>query len=414
MINCRTALIKVVVLFGSTILSLTACEVALRIVTNQWFSSPVKFTARDGLVTARPASSGNWTSSCFQIDNINMNRSGFRGAEWLPKQKFRVLLFGDSMPQGLQVGESEHVSTILQKLLGAEVLDLSVSGTSTVHQLALFKRFAASLNPDLVILFFFSGNDFLENTQENESLPVSASASAFVSHLKSALAQYCLTCTLTVRLIKHKFFAVKTSRSYELDAYAHKGNAIRERQDLLTSRTLKEFASLVADRKVPFVVVNVPGYVELTTTLLDEVDEEFYHALSIDQYNVSVPRLRAAQLLTKLQVLTIDPFDTLLKYRNDFQLPHPFFSFYCDGHWNPLGHLLAAVEISSRLIEMKLLPTELIRHNFKSLIETILKTSPRELLGQEAFSQIFERGTYRGRSLLPSHIEEHFGTPGPE
>ena len=405
MTNHRTALFKVVALFGSTMLSLTVCEVALRAVTNQWFSSPVKFTAHDGLITARPAFSGSWTSSCFRIDNINMNRSGFRGAEWPSKQKFRVLLFGDSMPQGLQVGDSEHISTILQQLLGVEVLDLSVSGTSTVHQLALFKKFAASLNPDLVILFFFSGNDFLENTQDTGSLPVGASAASFVNHLKSTLTQYCLTCTLSVRLIKHKFLALKTSRSYELDAYARKGNATRERQDLLTSQLLEEFASLVADRKIPFIVVNVPNYVELTTTLLDEVDEEFYHALSTDQYNVSVPRLRAAQLLTKLQVLTIDPFDTLLKYRTDFQLPHPFFSFYCDGHWNPLGHLLAAVAISSRLIEMKLLPTELVPHNFKSRSETILKTSPQELLGQEAFSQIFERGTYRGRSVLSRYIE---------
>jgi len=105
---------------------------------------------------------------------IRINAQGFRGRD-LPSSAqgdlFRVLLLGDSYTFGYGVGGDATFGAVLERgLNGADhggapsvVINGGVSGYSTAQAMLHFEDVAAELEPDLVILNFFVGNDIQEN-----------------------------------------------------------------------------------------------------------------------------------------------------------------------------------------------------------------------------------------------------------
>lgn len=97
-----------------------------------------------------------------------LNSRSFRSKEYETEKSpgtYRVVLLGDSFTYGV-VPDAVHWSTRLEAGLAAgsgneiEVLRLGVPGTGTPFQLRLWQIEARELEPDLVILGFFVGNDF--------------------------------------------------------------------------------------------------------------------------------------------------------------------------------------------------------------------------------------------------------------
>ena len=77
-------------------------------------------------------------------------------------------------------------------------------------------------------------------------------------------------------------------------------------------------------------------------------------------------------------------------------IAQPVFNFYCDGHYNPVGHYLAANGLAEYLLQQGLVDEKAIRRN-----PDYLDKSPEELLGPEAYKAIFVEGNvYTGNSLL--------------
>lgn len=99
---------------------------------------------------------------------LRFNRFGLRGAE-IAEQKApgtrRVLLLGDSFLEAKQVEEAETVAARLAGLLDApvsgavEVLNAGVFDWSQVHEHLYLQHAGPTLQPDLVIQFFYVGND---------------------------------------------------------------------------------------------------------------------------------------------------------------------------------------------------------------------------------------------------------------
>jgi len=98
--------------------------------------------------------------------HVRINSAGYRDRErsYVPDGATpRVVVLGDSFTEALQVSLPETFTQRLEGALGAEVLNLGVSGYSTDNELRLFRLRAASYAPDVVLLVFFVGNDVLEN-----------------------------------------------------------------------------------------------------------------------------------------------------------------------------------------------------------------------------------------------------------
>jgi hypothetical protein len=84
---------------------------------------------------------------------------------------FRILVVGDSFTMAHSVEAPETFVKVLERQLAEhappdvhyEVLNAGVPGYNTVQEMAYLKRDGLALNPDLVILAFFVGNDIADN-----------------------------------------------------------------------------------------------------------------------------------------------------------------------------------------------------------------------------------------------------------
>ena len=119
---------------------------------------------------------------------ITVNSSGFRGPEVVvpkPPGRFRIVVVGDSLTLGWGVADDETYAARLERLLRArfpgrdlDVVNLGVGGYDTRQEVTLLARKAARLDPDLVLVGFYSNDvpDALEDetggTQVAASNPV--------------------------------------------------------------------------------------------------------------------------------------------------------------------------------------------------------------------------------------------------
>jgi len=98
---------------------------------------------------------------------VSINRYGMRGREYALQRKpgvARVMVAGDSIAFGLDVGDHETFATLLDaKRAEWEVLNLAVQGYGTDQTLLRLQGLGLEFGPDIVILGFCLGNDFFDN-----------------------------------------------------------------------------------------------------------------------------------------------------------------------------------------------------------------------------------------------------------
>lgn len=163
---------KLVLLAASIVVALIVVEVALRVsgFNDQVFTRPdpvLGYSLIPGL-TQRQSLEGDAL--------IEINEYGFRGSPY-PKTKgpgvFRIVVLGDSLTEGRQVGEDETYSAILERKLAScgglsrstvEVLNFGVAGYSTAQELLTYRHRARQWSPDLVVLMVYAQNDIDDNT----------------------------------------------------------------------------------------------------------------------------------------------------------------------------------------------------------------------------------------------------------
>ena len=124
-----------------------------------------------------PSFTGTMQSGAERIE-LATNPQGFRDAPFGPKAPgtLRVLALGDSFAFGHGVGADEAYPKELERLLArpsrpVEVLNLGVPGYNTAQELALLRRAGAELDPDLVLLGCYVGNDLSGNLERRQALP---------------------------------------------------------------------------------------------------------------------------------------------------------------------------------------------------------------------------------------------------
>lgn len=108
---------------------------------------------------------------------VRLNKDGFIGRNYSylkPDNTIRILAVGDSLTEAFQVEESESYSQLLENNLknsfkdkNFEVLNMGIAGYGTEREYYVFKDKGLKFNPDIVLLGFFTGNDFSDNMSEN-------------------------------------------------------------------------------------------------------------------------------------------------------------------------------------------------------------------------------------------------------
>jgi hypothetical protein len=102
---------------------------------------------------------------CPPTGCITVNADGQRGPR-VPRARTagveRVLLLGDSVAFGLEVGDAETLAARLQSP-SREVVNLSVPGFGTDQELLKLEREGMAFQPDVVLLSFCLANDLADN-----------------------------------------------------------------------------------------------------------------------------------------------------------------------------------------------------------------------------------------------------------
>lgn len=165
---------QLILLAISLLLVLAAIEIAMRIFLPQVFEPhPPGLYVPDPDVgyALTPGFRGTWTGAEFEVP-VEVNASGLRGAELRPRRPgtVRVLCLGDSFTFAWGCRDEDGWPAVLEEMLGSanpdldvQVLNAGVPGYGTDEALAFLRARGAPLDPDVVIVGFFAGNDFDDN-----------------------------------------------------------------------------------------------------------------------------------------------------------------------------------------------------------------------------------------------------------
>lgn len=163
---------------AALLFAVATCEMAARIV----FPAPPNPTRQPQIVyqsdpdlryVLLPNQHG-WVDDGF----VTTNSLGFRGHEVAspkPRGRFRIVAIGDSVTFGWGVNDTETFCSQLEQLLArrfpgrdVDVVNLGVGGYDTHQEVALLRRTVSRLQPDLVLVGFYS-NDVPEALGDQES-----------------------------------------------------------------------------------------------------------------------------------------------------------------------------------------------------------------------------------------------------
>ncbi len=385
--------------------------------------------------TREPNSSASFQNICYRISDIKFNSQGFRDKDFEPGDDFKIAILGDSFMEAIEVPVDLDTASVLSKLLGYRTLNTGINSYGTTHELFVYKTFLKSLRPQIVLLFFFPGNDVQDNSCELTRMygdPISGPCGYLSddkilwntdfdqndnvrgqSWLKRFLRQNCRLCLLGYRALKfdlwNKYkdrgipFPYNTFRSDPPDAIKKPWQEGWK----ITTEAILQLNSEVKSAGGKLFIVTVPEYF----AVVPDWKKSFKQATGADKPPEDFDPLLAEKRLEALGkqhgIGVLNLASHFNAYRARFDLKDPYFWYYCDAHWSPLGHFLAANWAAKMLTENDALPADSQRKAaLDNKIDKNLSLSPMDILGPEAYNQIYNKGVYRGSSNIPKILAQ--------
>jgi hypothetical protein len=375
-----------------------------------------------------------YAKGCFAIYPIYTNSLGFRDKEWTNKPGFKIALLGDSYVSAADNPEDSSPSVILERILHQRVLNAGLGGHGTVTELIAYKKFLRPLKPDLVILFFLAGNDVTDNscalneTLGNQSfkpcayleegkikietkfdeLEPQGLPGSFLWRVKQFIKQYCSSCMILYRFSYHKFIyepkfgpGIKKGLIGYYELYRVSHDKVWEDAWQITAMTLAELKKEVEADGAKLVVVSFIDAFRSKADWLAQYKRQIGFNRLPPGFNPDYPLLRLRQIIQSQGIAFLELGSYFLEYHDKFNLKPPYFSYWCDSHWNPLGHFIASHVVARYLIEHDLVPlSQKAKIKLLRKIEDDLNLPPQEILGDKAYRQIYSHDIYTGSSNI--------------
>lgn len=342
----------------------------------------------------------DWRDPCAQFEwlpgseflvQVKLNNWGLNGPDYAlekPADTFRIVVIGDSFPQGWQVELEQGFPRLLQTQLAKqtgkkiEVINLSVDAYGTDRELLLYAAFGWQFQPDLVLLAVYTGNDLQDNeidlemrrygyrlsrpyfTLENDALQLRNSAQLDTALYPESPAYQWLMSTQATQLPATdddppERPAILSADPYALEYPVGIGLYLPEDRHwakawALTEALLLQFRDVTALDSVPLAAVIIPDK--------HAVHRADWDAL-VTQYGALLPDLRSAdtngpsQRLADFLSANAIPALDLTPILRDYAAAHLDERLYFggDGHFTPQGHAVTAEALAKWLNESALL-----------------------------------------------------------
>jgi len=285
-----------------------------------------------------------------------INQRGFHDHEFSVDKgsTYRILALGDSFAFGV-VPYPHNYLTLLEERLhrsGApvEVLNFGIPRTGPTEQLTLLATEGLTYQPDLVLVSFFVGNDFLDQLRVAQARKSLADRSFVLSLLKHAV-------RVGSSLEGGNVYGDKPYDDAAPTLSEHKYLEIVERRSRVFRRDWKPFESafesavlaleeilrLCSDRDVPVTVVLCPDEIQVNHELQNQV---LRHSRAFGRRNTdfSLPNRLLFERLVAVGIDALDLYEPLLLASAQEQLYKPR-----DTHWNIAGNRVVAELIGNHL-----------------------------------------------------------------
>lgn len=293
---------------------------------------------------------------------IRINSIGLRDKEYKiikPEGTFRILILGDSFVFNYGIPYGKGFDALIEKNLnqnnvdyeysGFEVINAGIGGYEPYDELKYYRKYLKQLTPDLVIMGFYEGNDFLNPAFSGVTNKVESNP-------------------------EMRQFNIGTSRGILewindiLESRSHLYMFIRNRLEYL------RFKMGLTDHYIPryLFVGNTRAYKD-TRLVFKEIAKEFEKGpelfIFMIPHRITVDKKYREDMLSiydiKPESIDINkPKEEFFSLLHDFQiegidLTHIFFqegasSLYypIDGHWNVEGNKLTAETLYPLIVEM--------------------------------------------------------------
>jgi len=297
---------------------------------------------------------------------------GMRDREHSLKKKegtFRILVLGDSFMEALQVPFSESFPKLLEDRLrevglsNVEVINAAVSGWGTEDELAYLVRYGKWFEPDLILIAMTLHNDISDNMREQ--FYTLNYGRLIVRPVREAPAMEYLLLRLKAFVASHshlfqlwrKFWYRKEIQETGLRLNQHVVNLLTGNDAKSMARgwqlTFKELAEMQKEGRTigaKTAVVLLP----LSLQLSNEHFGKFMASNDISTENM-VDR-KPQDTMIKFGVTEgVEMIDLLPVFKEWVEKRNEQLYLERDGHWNSIGHRVAADSVASELLRRRLL-----------------------------------------------------------
>jgi acetyltransferase AlgX (SGNH hydrolase-like protein) len=312
--------------------------------------------------------------SYYYFDGSLTNQFGFNDQDYSlqkPSGTFRILVVGDSF-NWIGGRDGNYVGLLRQKLKERygdkkiDVVNVGYPGTHTGEQVAMLKKFGLLYNPDLVVLGFFAGNDFLDAAPNRKTIVINDTFFNIDRRHEHIFLGYPIV--LRSRLLmfiaqKYKVYSAVRNASNQSDAEAiARGKptpygTFSEDIFMTIERGRFEFCNLQSDRFQPNIQYIFQSIVELDD-ILKSRGIKFVVATYPDEFQVNQRLLNKLIGTYRIRAEDYDPSRPQDLLRTFLLARHiPYIDFlecfraqattqalylFRNTHWNEAGNQLAA------------------------------------------------------------------------
>lgn len=326
----RSILLKTVVIM---LITLSMGEITLR-VYNHYVPSFIFYSGSYDRFRGKPFAD-DW--------NFKFNSQGFKDEEFSEKKEnvYRILGIGDSFSFGVVPYKYNYLTLIESQLhLGntnVEVLNMGIPSIGPKDYLSLLVKEGLALQPDMVLLSFFIGNDFDESKKRKlYEYSYVASLLHYIINLQPKYesrtihgkAEYCDDCP---SFDHEQYLKIEYSRSF---IYLVDNKRLFEKLNNALYY-LKQIRNICKKHSIKLVVAIIPDELQINQDLLREVKETYYPNIESDKWNITLPNRILSNELDKLSIDNIDLYEYFASSSQQLYRPR-------DTHWNIAGNQLAA------------------------------------------------------------------------
>lgn len=355
----------------STILSLLLAEWLVKTLSPQQLA--VWHTTEDGMVIHPP---GLTTYLTEFNQEIRFNAMGMRDIDHAKKNRedtTRILVFGDSFMEALQVVFEDSFPSLLESGLrealhrNVEVINCGVSGWGQDDQLTYLEKYGRALEPDLILVAMTLHNDVSDNMKEQfhtlayDKLILKPVTRMSVSELKILHVKDFLASHSHLWQLLRKWKSLGEIRNLATALDKHVMQLIGKNEETeelkrgwkVTFELFKGIREVGKSMGAETAIMLIPLKLQLQDDSLDGF--RTLTDMSMDDIAIEKPQQAMRTFGHEANIEIIDLLPTLRRWTVEHRTSENKASLHLqEGHWNVNGHILAAKIAAEELIRRRM------------------------------------------------------------